>query len=97
MKKIFLFLLFSFFMFLVVAYGKSTFEEGVDLIVQKHHQEALSKFQKACDEGLAKGCYNSGNIYYYAPGNVEPDLSGAFKYYKKCLKIVLIFSITIII
>jgi TPR repeat protein len=38
--------------------------------------------KKACDGGIAVGCFNLGTLYDFAQG-VKQDYSKAFEYYKK--------------
>ena len=60
----------------------SDLEEGSKAYEKQDYTQALPLFEKACNGGIAVGCFNIGVMYSHGEG-VKQDLTKAFQLYEK--------------
>lgn len=60
----------------------NTIDDGLKAINNGDYQKAAVVFQKACDDGVASGCFNIGLMYHKGLG-VNQNYQKALNLYKK--------------
>ena len=65
-----------------IGFSKDITELGNEAYEKGDYQKAAQLYQKACDGGIAEGCYNLGVLYADGQG-VRQNFSTAKQYYGK--------------
>ena len=60
------------------------YQDGTKALDNKIYSEAVAQFEKACDNGNAKGCFQLGRLYEKGDGLPQNKYKAVFLYTQAC-------------
>ncbi len=61
-----------------------TYQDGIKALDNKIYSEAVAQFEKACDNGNSKGCFQLGRLYEKGDGLVQNKYKAVSLYTQAC-------------